>query len=93
MFLFLCSEIDFMISLDTNETRARVEILRSEETGGGASDDSLPAGGAREGLTVENFIIFPNMTHCYNVEFTVPASILNSGFLFYIQLGLCNEIS
>ena len=82
-----------MISLDTNETRARVEILRSEETGGGASDDSLPAGGAREGLTVENFIIFPNMTHCYNVEFTGSASILNSGFLFYIQLGLCNEIS
>ena len=83
MFLFLFSEIDFIISLDTNETRARVEILRSEEA----------MGGAREGLSVENFIIFPNMTHCYNVEFIVPASILNSGFLFYIQFGFCNEIS
>lgn len=52
------TDIDFMITLDSNETKQRVEVVGSE--------------GSRDRIEVNEFIIFPNTNHCYTAELRVP---------------------
>lgn len=66
------TDIDFMITLDANETKQRVEVVGNE--------------GSRDKIEVKEFIIFRNETHCYTAELQVP--VIDRNFFQTLEIPI-----